>query len=365
MTSPTPTPTPPTGLQLGFLSFSSYLEQEATAASSLEDGIALFKHAEAIGLDGGWLRVRHFERGLTGAFPYLAALARETSRLRLGTAVVPIINESPVRLAEDAATVDLLSGGRLELGVAGGIFAHFPHLADAFTTAYGHGATIDGGPRAPWVLKRFLLGISGAELAPTPEDFTLQFTVPGEGLRIYPHSPRLRERIWYGSGGIDSAVRAAKLGLNLQLSTINTTESPLGVPGHQAEILAAYRDAIDLDPIGLADPRPREVSISRYVVPWSNAREKEVFLTSSEKHIPGVTERFGQGWKAGTVEEVTEQLLTDAALVAAQADFPTTLLLNLPSQLGLEWTQHLVELIATEIAPALGWTPATAEGLAA
>ena len=160
-------------------------------------------------------------------------------------------------------------------------------------------------------------------------------------------------------------MRAAKLGLNLQLSTINTTESPLGVPGHQAEILAAYRDAIDLDPIGLADPRPREVSISRYVVPWSNAREKEVFLTSSEKHIPGVTERFGQGWKAGTVEEVTEQLLTDAALVAAQADFPTTLLLNLPSQLGLEWTQHLVELIATEIAPALGWTPATAEGLAA
>ncbi|PWD50917.1 LLM class flavin-dependent oxidoreductase [Serinibacter arcticus] len=345
-------------LQLGILSFTSYLEDGVSAQASLEDGIALVQHAEALGLDGAWLRVRHFERALTGVFPYLAALARETSRLRLGTAVVPLAGESPVRLAEDAATVDLLAGGRLELGVSSGILGGNPALADAITTTYGHGPTVDGEPRAAWVLRRFLLGISGEELAPVPDDVRLQFTHAGEGLRIYPHSPRLPERIWCGSGTVASAERAARLGLNLQLSTINTETHAAGVAIQQAETLEAYHAALDTTPLGLADPRPREVSISRYVLPWTSERERTDLLAAAERHIPGVTERFGEGWKVGSVDDVVEQLASDPALVRGQELFPTTLLANLPSQLGPELTQRLVEVLATEVAPQLGWTPA-------
>lgn len=183
-------------LQLGILSFTSYLEDGVDARDSLEDGIALVRHAEELGLDGAWLRVRHFERALTGAFPFLAALARETSRIRIGTAVVPMAGESPVRLAEDAATVDLLSGGRLELGVSGGILGGNPALTEAIETTYGHGDTVDGEPRAAWVLRRFLLGISGAELAPVPDDVRLQFTHAGRGCG----STRTRRGCRRGSG---------------------------------------------------------------------------------------------------------------------------------------------------------------------
>ncbi|MBN8881640.1 MAG: LLM class flavin-dependent oxidoreductase [Salana multivorans] len=353
------TSTPGAGdLSLGILSFTSYLEAGVSAARSLEDGIALFQHAEALGVDGGWLRVRHFERALTGAFPYLAALARETRTLRLGTAVVPIAGESPVRLAEDAATVDLLARGRLELGVSHGILSHVPGLAAAFEEAYGHGDLQGEEPRAAWVLRRFLLGISGAELAKVPDDLRLQFTHEGEGLRIYPSSPRLPERIWYGSGRAESAVRAAQLGLNLQLSTINTATHAEGVARQQAEILDAYHDALDPAALGVPDPRPREVSISRYVLVWTSDAEREALLAAAERHIPGVTERFGEGWKVGTVDEVVAQLEQDAALTRARELFPTTLLANLPSQLGLDLTERLVETLATRVAPRLGWTPA-------
>lgn len=345
-------------LQLGILSFTSYLEDGVDARDSLEDGIALVRHAEELGLDGAWLRVRHFERALTGAFPFLAALARETSRIRIGTAVVPMAGESPVRLAEDAATVDLLSGGRLELGVSGGILGGNPALTEAIETAYGHGDTVDGAPRSAWVLRRFLLGISGAELASVSDDVRLQFTHAGEGLRIHPHSPRLPERIWYGSGTTASAERAARLGLNLQLSTINTETHAAGVAQQQAETLDAYHAALDPTALGLADPRPREVSISRYVLAWTDDAERERLLAAAERHIPGVTERFGEGWKVGSVDEVVEQLATDPAIVRARELFPTTLLANLPSQLGPELTHRLVEVLATQVAPRLGWAPA-------
>lgn len=344
-------------LRLGFLSFSSYLERPDSPQTALNDGLELFRHAERIGLDGGWLRVRHFERGLTGVFPFLGAVSQITNRLRIGTAVVPIAHESPVRLAEDAATADLLSNGRVELGVSGGLAVGTP-VGDIIAAVYGHDQEPDLAGRPRRVLQRFLGAIRGETQAATPEEFRLQFTETGEGLRVYPHSSRLVERIWYGAGTEASTIRAARLGLNLQLSTINTESESTEetVPRQQAHFVRKYLENIAPDALELANPRPREVSISRYVIPYSNPEERERFFAASDKHIPGVTGRFGQGWKGGSVEEVIEQLLADEAINEARKHFETTLLLNLPSQLGLEWTKRLLELCAQRIAPAIGWS---------
>lgn len=343
-----------TPLDIGILPFVSYHEPGGTAEQAFEDVIRLFQFSERLGLDSGQLRVRHFERSLTGVFPYLAALARETERISLGTAVVPIAHESAVRLAEDAATVDLLSGGRLELGVATGIAQTGP-LADAFATAYRQPDGFNASQASGEVLLDFLRALRGEELANTDAEFRLQFTDPGEGLRVYPRSEGLLERIWYGSGSQTSVVRAAKLGLNLQVSTINSlTPTGVRIPDEQAELIDLYdrtlQEGFDLGG-GITDPRPRRVSISRYVVPYTTAEEKERFIAASDRHVPRWPTLNGEGWNVGTVDEVIEQLVNDASIRRARKSFQTTLLLNLPSTLGLEWTQHLLEKIHAEVLP--------------
>ena len=342
-------------LETGFLAFTSYHEPGGTPEAALEDTIRLFSFAEGLGLAGGWLRVRHFERALTGVFPFLGAIARETERIAIGTAVVPIAHENPVRLAEDSATADLLSGGRIELGVSTGLAGRGP-VAEAFARAYGHDDGEEVSVRSARVLTRFLDAIAGEELTPTSDDFRLQFTDAGEGLHVHPRSPRLPERIWYGSGTRASAVRAAGLGLNLQVSTIDTEiDSDLPVPQEQAGFFDAYSEALDLARIGgvLPDVRERRVSISRYVVPYTTSQEKERFIAASDRHVPRWPSLNGQGWNVGTVDEVVDQLLSDEAIRRARAEFPTTLLLNLPSTLGLEWTQHLVQKVVSEVLPAV------------
>ncbi|WP_080792931.1 LLM class flavin-dependent oxidoreductase [Corynebacterium pacaense] len=342
-------------LTLGFLAFTSYHEPGGTAKQSLEDTIKLFQFAESRNFDGGWLRVRHFERALTGVFPFLGALARETDSIRIGTAVIPIAHENPVRLAEDSATADILSDQRLEIGVSTGI-ASVGEVSDVFARAYGHEDGRSVGERSQAVLGGFLRNIAGEEVAPTDPGFRLQFTDEGEGARIYPHSPRLSERIWYGSGTESSVIRAARLGLNLQVSTINTAgTTDLTVPQEQALFFDRYSENLDLSGIEktVSDVRPRQISISRYVVPYSTQREKDLFLAASDRHVPKWPTLNGQGWNVGTVDEVIEQLLADEAIARARREFNTTLLLNLPSTLGLEWTRHLLEKVQEEVFPAL------------
>lgn len=342
-------------LEVGFLAFTSYHEPGGAPLQAMRDSIALFQFAQERGIPGGWLRVRHFERGLTGAFPFLATVAAETDSIRIGTGVVPIAHENPIRLAEDAATVDILSGERLELGVSTGI-AGFGAISEAFARAYGHDPEEDLSTRSRRVLAEFVHAIAHEELVETAPDFRLQFTDAGEGLRVYPHSPRLLERLWYGSGTAASTVRAAALGLNLQVSTINTEPvSSETVPREQAHFFDLYSEALEVAALArtVPDPRPRRVSISRYVVPYSTAEEKTRFVAASDRRVPRWPTLNGQGWNVGTVDEVVDQLLADEAIRRARQEFHTTLLLNLPTTLGLEWTKHLIQKVLDEVLPAL------------
>src|SRR5215216_5766604 len=105
------------------LGFFTRLLDEATPAERYRLATEQIMHAEAAGLNSAWIAQHHFhesEGGLPAPFAFLGFVAAQTSRIRLGTGIVTLPLENPVRVAEDAVVLDLLSGGRLELGVGTG-----------------------------------------------------------------------------------------------------------------------------------------------------------------------------------------------------------------------------------------------------
>src|SRR5277367_2527739 len=105
------------------LGFFTRLLDQATAGERYRLAAEQIVHAERHGFDSAWVAQHHFraeEGGLPAPFVFLAHVAARTSRIRLGTGIVTLPLENPVRVAEDASVLDLLSGGRLELGVGTG-----------------------------------------------------------------------------------------------------------------------------------------------------------------------------------------------------------------------------------------------------
>jgi alkanesulfonate monooxygenase SsuD/methylene tetrahydromethanopterin reductase-like flavin-dependent oxidoreductase (luciferase family) len=332
---------------------------------ALEESIELFRFAEDLGYDLATHRVRHFERALTGIYPFLGAVARETRRIRLGTATVGIANENPVRLAEDTATADLLSNGRIELGVGGG---HGGKLFPAaFATAYEQELTPPDQPRTDNVLRRFLRALEGEQLAPfslagrtalpTTVITRLQFAEPEEGLRVHPYVGDLRWRIWYGTGSHSSTVRAGELGLGVQLPPFARTEAntPLqGKPGpHQVAEINTYIEAWTRGARPAGQPECGRIAVSRTLISYETPQQKERF-----EHLAGSKGAVEQhGGFFGPPDYVAEQLAQDPAIVRAREYNETTLLMLVPFHFGLENTKQYLALFAQRIAPQLGWRP--------
>src|SRR6478735_8971928 len=124
--------------RIGFLSFGHWQpipgSQVRTGRDALVQTVELAVAAEELGLDGAYVRVHHFARQLASPFPLLSAMAARTSRIELGTAVIDMRYENPLYMAEDAAAADLISGGRLQLGISRGS----PEPAQRGYEAFGH-----------------------------------------------------------------------------------------------------------------------------------------------------------------------------------------------------------------------------------
>ncbi|NRG40235.1 LLM class flavin-dependent oxidoreductase [Rathayibacter sp. VKM Ac-2835] len=347
-------------LGLDFLTFVPYPEgpeRPGDAARSLEDGLALFELAEELGYDTGWVRVRHFERFLASPMTFFAAASQRTSRLRLGTAVIGARYESPVRLAEDAATVDLLSGGRLDLGVSSG----FAHLASVFDGVFGQ-AEGDFRAEAQERIERLREALSGSVLGIA--ESALMSVPVGDPLVQQPHAPGLADRLWYGAGTTSSAVRAGEQGMHLQVSTLNTEETGLPFAEQQAAQIRAYREAF-----AAAHPgRASRVTAGRIVLPLTGPADEEAhrpfiegYLArmdddgrprTADRSIIAAPMRFSP-LHVGTVEEIVASLTADPGL--AEAD---SLTITLPAVGGVASHRRILETIAQDIAPRLGWTPA-------
>jgi len=335
---------------IGFLSFGHWTpspqSQTRSAADALLQSIDLAVAAEELGADGAYFRVHHFARQLASPFPLLAAVGARTKRIEIGTAVIDMRYENPLYMAEDAGAADLIAGGRLQLGISRGSPEQVIDGFRYFGYAPPEGMTdADMARRHTEVFLQVLEGKGFAKPNPRP-----MFSNPPGLLRVEPFSEGLRERIWWGAGTNATAEWAAKLGMNLQSSTLKIDES--GKPFHvqQAEQIRIFRAAWQ----EAGHARTPRVSVSRSIFALVSDQDRMYFGHDESQDQVGFlseTERaiFGRSY-AAEPDALIEQLKGDEAI--AEAD---TLLLTVPNQLGVDYNAHVIEAILKHVAPALGW----------
>ena len=337
--------------RIGFLSFGHWTPSPSSRTRSASDAllqsIDLAVAAEELGADGAYFRVHHFARQLGSPFPLLAAVGARTSRIEIGTAVIDLRYENPLYMAEDAGAADLISGGRLQLGLSRGS----PEQVIEGYRHFGY-APPEGGTDADLARTRaeaFLRVIEGDAFAePNPHPM---FPNPSGLLRIEPHSPGLRDRIWWGAASNATATWAAGLGMNLMSSTLKTDES--GQPFHvqQAEQIRLFREAW----AAAGHPHEPRISVSRSIFALVDERDRAYFGRGGHDEdeigwIDASTRAiFGRSF-AAEPDDLVEQLRGDEAIAAAD-----TLLLTVPNPLGVDYNAHVIESILTHVAPALGW----------
>jgi alkanesulfonate monooxygenase SsuD/methylene tetrahydromethanopterin reductase-like flavin-dependent oxidoreductase (luciferase family) len=334
-----------------FLSFGHWTpsrqSQTRSAADTLLQSIELAVAAEELGADGAYFRVHHFARQLASPFPLLAAVGARTKRIEIGTAVIDMRYENPLYMAEDAGSADLIAGGRLQLGISRGspeqVIDGWKHFG--YQPAAGE-SDADMGRRHAEVFLDLMRGAGFAQPNPRP-----MFPNPPGLLRLEPYSEGLRDRIWWGAGSNATAIWAAKLGMNLQSSTLKNDETGEAFHVQQAAQIRAFRTAWK----EAGHTREPRVSVSRSIFALVDDRDRAFFGREREgqDNIGFIDERtraiFGRSY-AAEPDALVEQLKKDEAI--AEAD---TLLLTVPNQLGVAYNTHVIEAILTHVAPALGW----------
>lgn len=218
--------------KLAFLSFGRWRDipgsRTRTAANAYLQTIELAQAAEHIGFDGAFLRVHHFANLLSSPFPLLAAIGARTHRIEIGTGVVDLRYESPLHMAEAAAAVDLISGGRLQVGIGRGRPDDVLDGPQAFGQHPAAGQTMNDAARAK--AQQFLAAVDGGAWAVAVAD-----PDAGRTVAVQPQSPGLRRRVWWGSGTRESAEWAGALGMNLQSSTSLAEDTGAAFDQLQAE----------------------------------------------------------------------------------------------------------------------------------
>jgi alkanesulfonate monooxygenase SsuD/methylene tetrahydromethanopterin reductase-like flavin-dependent oxidoreductase (luciferase family) len=336
--------------KIGFLSFGHWNPSPQSGTRSASDAllqsIDLAMAAEELGADGAYFRVHHFARQLASPFPLLAAVGARTSRIEIGTAVIDMRYENPLYMAEDAGAADLISRGRLQLGISRGSPEQVIDGWRYFGYAPAEGESeADMARRHADVFLDVITGKGFAEPNPRP-----MFPNPPGLLRPEPYSEGLRERIWWGAATTATAEWAAQRGMNLQSSTLVFDES--GKPFHvqQAEQIRAYKAAWQ----AAGHTRTPRISVSRSIFALVNDQDRMYFGQSDSQDHFGYIEPekravFGRSY-AAEPDRLVEQLREDTAI--AEAD---TLLLTVPNQLGVAYNAHVIEAILKQVAPALGW----------
>ncbi|HEY4267421.1 MAG TPA: LLM class flavin-dependent oxidoreductase [Galbitalea sp.] len=337
--------------RIGFLSFGHWQpvsgSQTRTAQDALLQSIDLAVAAEELGVDGAFFRVHHFARQLASPFPLLSAIAARTSRIEIGTGVIDMRYENPLYMAEEAAASDLISSGRLQLGISRGSPETALNGSESFGFIPQDGTTDADLARAHTEL--FMAAIQGAGVA----NANPQMTGSTGALPVMPQSPGLAERIWWGAGSRATGQWTAAQGLNLMSSTLLTEDTGVPFGDLQAEQIALFRGAWK----EAGWEREPRVSVSRSILPITTDEDRAYFggrAGGDREDQVGYLDantlaRFGKSY-VGDPSEIAAELLEDAAV--READ---TVLLTVPNQLGVEYNAHLLETVMKHIAPAVGW----------
>ncbi|OZD01311.1 LLM class flavin-dependent oxidoreductase [Rhodococcus sp. 06-235-1A] len=336
--------------KIGFLSFGHWSpspqSQTRSASDVLLQSIDLAVAAEELGADGAYYRVHHFANQLASPFPLLAAVGARTSTIEIGTGVIDMRYENPFYMAEDSGSADLISGGRLQLGISRGS----PEQVIEGYRYFGY-APAEGSDHADMAREHtriyldLLEGKGFAQPNPRP-----MFPNPPGLLRLEPHSAGLRQRIWWGAGTRETAEWTARQGMNLMSSTLLSEDT--GVPFHQLQAEQIERFHKTWSDAG-HDFAPR-TSVSRSIFPIVSDLDRAYFGregTGDDQvgYLDGGKARFGKTY-AGEPDRLIEELAADEAIAAAD-----TLLLTVPNQLGVDYCAHVLETLLRDVAPALGW----------
>ena len=329
--------------RLGFLTIGIF--DGADPGPGHRSTLEIIELGEQLGFDSAWLRHRHLQYGISSPVAVLAAASQRTSRIELGTAVTPLAWENPLRLAEDLATVDILSGGRLHPGVSVGTpmrwddvrEALYPDTAEQEDFGYGR-------------VERLLGFVAGEAASP----FAGTAGIEEYSERVQPHSPGLRSRLWYGGASTRSAQWAGEHAMNFLSSSVvkaDDAEQPADFAAIQRAQIDAYRAA-----------RPDgRLSQGLVVIPTDSATPEQ--RARYESYVEARTPRTSgpQGPAkllfardlVGTSEQIADALYAHAGFQAVDE-----VAFALPFSFEhADYVQLLTDL-ATRLGPALGWTPA-------
>jgi alkanesulfonate monooxygenase SsuD/methylene tetrahydromethanopterin reductase-like flavin-dependent oxidoreductase (luciferase family) len=337
---------PPTGeplRKLGFLTIGLFDQADPGPghASTLE----IIELGERLGFDSAWLRHRHLQYGISSPVAILAAASQRTSRIELGTAVIPLGWENPLRLAEDLATVDILAGGRINPGVSVGPPMHYeqvkpalyPDTADVEDFSYGR-------------VERLLAFVRGEPA--TDFSGTVGFEVFSD--RVQPQAPGLGKRMWYGGASLRSAQWAGEHGMNLLTSSVVKAEESEDFAEIQLSHIRRFR-------AHHPDGDRARVSQGLVVIPTdsASAQQRAKYEEYALKRTPRTATPQGPARMmfaldlVGSSEQIAEQLHSHVAFREVDE-----VAFALPFTFEHEDYVQILTDIATGLGPALGWHPA-------
>lgn len=336
---------------IGFLSFGHWMDQGSlvkTAQDAYLQSIELAVEAEKLGIDGAWFRVHHFAPQIGSPFPLLSAIGAQTSKIEIGTGLIDMRYENPYYMAENAGLTDIITQGRVQLGVGRGSPEQVLDGWKYFGYDYSEEEIKEVTRERTLEFLELLKGERFAEPNPMP----MFPQAPGK-LRIEPYSEGLEKRIWWGAGSQETVIWAAKHGMNLQSSTLVNNESNEPFHVQQAKQLRAYKEA--WKEAG-HDFEPRTL-VTRSIQPITSDLDRRLFGGNDDSKYDQVgflayhqnPTIFGKTF-AGEPDQIVKELAEDEAIKEAD-----TVLVTIPNTLGVEYNVHLLESIVKDVAPDLGW----------
>ncbi|GAB1333712.1 LLM class flavin-dependent oxidoreductase [Streptomyces sp. E-15] len=335
--------------KLGFLTIGLF--DAADPGRGHESTLEIIELGERLGFDTAWVRHRHLQYGISSPVAVLAAASQRTRRIGLGTAVTPLGWENPLRLAEDLATVDVLSGGRLNPGLSVGPPMHYdqvkgalyPDTADAEDFGYERVRRL-----LDLVRGKPATGFSGTEGFETFSDV------------VQPHSPGLGRRLWYGGGSLRSARWAGEHGMNFLTSSVVKAEDGEGADG-PPDFAAIQLSHIRRFRAHHPDGEAARVSQGLVVIPTDSASpgQRAKYAEYAARRLPRTAAPQGPGRQlfapdlVGTSAELAERLHAHAAFREVDE-----VAFALPFTFEHEDYVQILTDMATKLGPALGWRPA-------
>ena len=329
--------------KLGFLTIGSFDGDEP--GPGIESTLQVIELGERLGYDSVWVRNRHLQYGISSPVAVLAAATQRTTRIELGTAVIPLGWENPLRLAEDLATVDVLSGGRLNPGVSVGPPMHFERVKQAL---YPDTADVeDFSYERVLRLLRLIRGepasaFSGVEGIEVFAD------------RVQPQSAGLAHRMWYGGASLRSAQWAGENGMNLLASSVVRAEESEDFADIQLSHLRRFREHHP-------DGARARVSQGLVVIPTDTATagQRARYEDYAAARTPRTAQPQGPARMmfaadlVGPSAQIAERLYGHAAFREVDE-----VAFALPFSFEHDDYVQILTDIATALGPALGWRPA-------